>query len=118
MRVLLIDDSLTMRHMEASQLCQLGINDIIQAGDGQAGLELLARHMPVDIILLDINMPVMDGMAVLKNIRNNRRYNGIKIIMITSESEKSKVITALRAGANDYLIKPFKPEDFKKRIVL
>jgi two-component system chemotaxis response regulator CheY len=116
MRVLIVDDSSTMRKIECTQLGNLGISDIVQAEHGRDGLEKLAEHMPVDVVLLDINMPIMDGMTMLKRLRENKNYAKVKVIMVTSESEKGKVIEAIYAGANDYIVKPFKPENFKKKI--
>jgi len=116
MKVLIVDDSVTMQKIEINQLHALGISDIVTANNGQDGLKVLAEHMPVDVILLDINMPVLDGMEMLIKIRENSAYTNVKVIMVTSESEKEKVLEAIRAGANDYIVKPFQPEDFKTRV--
>ncbi|MBD3419170.1 MAG: response regulator [Chitinivibrionales bacterium] len=118
MRVLLVDDSNTMHKIQRNQLGGIGITDIIDAANGQEGMEKLAENMPVDIVLLDINMPIMDGMAMLRNVRQNPAYKDVKIIMVTSESEKSKVIEAVGAGANGYIVKPFTPEVFKEKLGL
>jgi two-component system chemotaxis response regulator CheY len=72
--------------------------------------------MPIDVILLDWNMPVMDGFTLLQNVRANGTYAGVKIFMCTSESEKSKVVEALKAGANNYIVKPFTPEGLKEKL--
>lgn len=116
LRFLLIDDSNTMRRIVAAQLQTLGISDIIEAHDGEEGLAKLEESMPVDYIMLDINMPKMDGMTCLKKIRENPKYNNVKIFMVTSEAEKQKVLEAVRAGANDYIVKPFTAETFKERL--
>jgi len=118
MRVLLVDDSSSMRTIQRSQLNKLGITDIVEAEDGFDGLMKLADNMPVDLICLDINMPNMDGMTCLKKIRENDSYKDLKIIMITSESEKKKVIEAISSGASNYLVKPFTPEAFKEKLGL
>jgi two-component system chemotaxis response regulator CheY len=117
MRVMIVDDSSTMRKIVTTQLNNLSITDVIQAENGRDGLEKLSEHMPVDIVLLDINMPIMDGMVMLKRMREHRVYDKVKVIMVTSESEKAKVIESIYAGANDYIVKPFKPENFKRKIV-
>jgi two-component system chemotaxis response regulator CheY len=66
--------------------------------------------------MLDWNMPVMDGITFLRKVRENPAYKSVKIIMCTSESEKSKVVEALKAGANNYIVKPFKPEALKEKL--
>ena len=118
MKVLIVDDSVTMRRIEATQLSQLGITDILQAENGRIGFEILIANMPVDVILLDINMPEMDNMTLLKKIRSDPKFSTVKIVMVTSESEKVRVLEALRAGANDYMVKPFSLNDFTKRITI
>ena len=116
MRILLVDDSATMRRIQRTQINGLGITDVIEAGDGNDGLEKLQANMPVDLILLDWNMPIMDGFTLLKKVRENPTYKAVKIIMCTSESEKSRVVEALKAGANNYLVKPFTPETLKEKL--
>jgi two-component system chemotaxis response regulator CheY len=116
MRILLVDDSNTMRRIQKTQLAGLGIKDIFEADNGEIALIELSNNMPVDVILLDWNMPVMDGLAFLKKIRENAAYAGVKVIMCTSESEKTKVIEALKAGANNYIVKPFTPVALKEKL--
>jgi two-component system chemotaxis response regulator CheY len=118
MRVLLVDDSTTMRRIQKTQLVAAGINDIIEAENGDEGFNKLESSMPVDFILLDWNMPVMDGFTLLKKIRSMPLYAGVQIIMCTSESEKSRVFDALKAGANNYIVKPFVPEALHKKLGL
>ncbi|MBD3391843.1 MAG: response regulator [Chitinivibrionales bacterium] len=116
MRILLVDDSSTMRRIQKNQLTALGLKDIIEAEDGKQAQEKLKAGMPVDVVLLDWNMPEMDGMAFLKIVRADATYNDVKIIMCTSESEKAKVLECLKAGANDYMVKPFTPESLQKKL--
>lgn len=116
MRILLIDDSATMRRIQKTQVNGLGINDVVEAGDGEEGLKRLKESMPVDMIMLDWNMPVMDGLTFLKKLRADNTYKDVKVIMCTSESEKTKVVEALKAGANNYLVKPFTPEALKEKL--
>lgn len=118
MKVLLVDDSATMRRIQKTQLGNLGISDIVEAGDGEQAISQLESSMPVDVILLDWNMPVMDGLTFLKKARANANYKDVKIIMCTSESEKAKVVEALKAGANNYIVKPFTPEALKEKLGL
>jgi len=116
MKILLVDDSTTMRRIQKTQLSNLGINDVVEAGDGQEGLKVLGESMPVDYVLLDWNMPKMDGITMLKEVRKDAKYAGVKIIMCTSESEKTRVIEALKAGANQYMVKPFTPDVLKEKL--
>jgi two-component system, chemotaxis family, chemotaxis protein CheY len=118
MRILLVDDSNTMRRIVQNQIKAAGFNDIVEATNGEEGLALLASSMPVDLIVLDINMPVLDGMAMLRKVRAEPKYNNVKIVMVTSESEKTKVMDAIAAGANDYLVKPFTTENLLKKLGL
>lgn len=116
MKILIVDDSGTMHKIIKNQLANAGIDESVDAFDGEDGLTKLESEMPIDVVLLDINMPKMDGMTMLRKVRSESRYSGVKIVMVTSESEKSKVLEALRAGANDYIVKPFQAEDFKERL--
>jgi two-component system chemotaxis response regulator CheY len=116
MKLLLVDDSSTMRRIQKTQINNLGITDVIEAADGSEALKELEDNMPVDVILLDWNMPVMDGMEFLVKVRENPSFKSVKIIMCTSESEKSKVVEALKAGANNYLVKPFTPAALKEKL--
>jgi two-component system chemotaxis response regulator CheY len=74
--------------------------------------------MPIDIVLLDWNMPVMDGITFLKTVRADEAYKDVKVVMCTSESEKSRVVEALKSGANNYIIKPFTPDALKEKLGL
>lgn len=118
MKVLLVDDSNTMRKIQINILKECGITDIIEAADGVEGLKKLEANMPIDIMLLDINMPAKDGMTVLKEVRGNSKYNDVKIYMVTSEAEKQKILEAVRLGVNDYIVKPIKASVFKEKIGL
>ena len=118
MRMLLVDDSATMRRIQRTQLNGLGITDIIEASNGEEALAQLQTKGPVNRILLDWNMPVMDGFTFLKKVRAEAVYNNVNIIMCTSEAEKCKIVEAIRAGANNYIIKPFTPEALKEKMGL
>jgi two-component system chemotaxis response regulator CheY len=118
MRILLVDDSSTMRRIQKNQIIALGIPDVLEAENGQDAWDKLSTNMPIDLILLDWNMPVMDGHTFLKKVRADDGYKTVKIIMCTSESEKSRVVEALKAGANNYIVKPFSPEALKEKLGL
>ena len=116
MRLLLVDDSATMRRIQKTQINNLGISDVIEAGDGSEAMTKLKDNMPIDVIMLDWNMPVMDGFTFLQNVRADPTFKAVKVIMCTSESEKSRVVDALKAGANNYLVKPFTPDALKEKL--
>jgi two-component system, chemotaxis family, chemotaxis protein CheY len=118
MKVLLVDDSSTMRRIQKTILAGLGIENVVEANNGEEALNLLAQNMPIDFMLLDWNMPVMDGITCLKKVRENAAYKDVKIVMCTSESEKTRVLEALKSGANNYVIKPFQPEVLKQKLGL
>lgn len=118
MRILLVDDSVTMRRIQKTQINSLGVSDVIEAGDGEEAFKKLVENMPIDLVMLDWNMPVMDGITLLKKIRADATFKAVKIIMCTSESEKTRVVDALKAGANNYLVKPFTPDALKEKLGL
>jgi two-component system chemotaxis response regulator CheY len=117
MKILLVDDSATMRRIQKTQLSSMGVTSVDEAANGEEALAKLATSA-YDVMLLDWNMPVMDGITCLTNIRRNNAYKNVKVIMCTSESEKEKVIVALKSGANNYIVKPFTPEALKEKLGL
>ena len=106
MRALVIDDSRAMRMILARILKEVGF-DVIEAGHGKEALERLAGIPPPELLMVDWNMPVMDGLALIKAVRADRAYDVARIMMVTTESERARVAEALGAGANDYMMKPF-----------
>jgi two-component system, chemotaxis family, chemotaxis protein CheY len=112
-KLLLVDDSSTMRRIQKNVLTKCGYTDVVEAEDGVNALAKM-QSGKMDMILLDWNMPNMDGLTFLKTIRE--RNDGTPVIMVTTEGEKDRVLTALQAGANSYVIKPFTPELLIKRI--
>lgn len=115
MKVLITDDSSTMLKIIKNTLLSIGIdaNDIIEAKDGQEAYEKYTQHQP-DLVLTDWNMPIMNGLEFVSKLRASGSTT--PIIMITTEANKAEVITALKAGANDYISKPFAPEALKEKI--
>jgi two-component system chemotaxis response regulator CheY len=119
MKVLLIDDSSTMRKIQKRVLETMGITDIVEAGNGKEALERLQEHHnDFNFVLCDINMPEMNGMETLKAIRANPDTVKLPVIMCTSVAEKGQVMEAIKAGATNYLVKPFQPEDLQNKINL
>lgn len=113
MKVLLVDDSGTMRTIQKRCLNKLGVEDVVEAEDGRQALEFFEKQ-PFDVVLSDWNMPNMDGLALLKEIRT--RNKTIPVIMITTEAERARVVTAIQAGVSDYLVKPFTPDGLKEKL--
>lgn len=113
MKILLIDDSKTMRNIQKSVLATLGHTEVEEAGDGQDGLSKAAACRP-ELILVDWNMPVMDGLTFVKSFRAVNKT--VPVIMVTTEAEKSRVIEAIKAGVNNFVVKPFTPDMLGQRI--
>jgi two-component system chemotaxis response regulator CheY len=114
MRVLVVDDSAVMRRIIINALAVAGVTDVVQAADGQEAVSS-AASAEFDAILLDWNMPVLSGIEALKVIRGM----GIKspVLMVTTEAEKTRVMEALKAGANNYVIKPFDPATLGQKLL-
>jgi two-component system chemotaxis response regulator CheY len=110
---MLVDDSRTMRNIEKNILNQIGFNDIMEAANGLEALSQIAARKP-DLILLDWNMPQMDGLTFMQTYRKTDRTT--PIIMVTTEAEKRRVVEAIKAGVNNYVVKPFTPEILGGRI--
>lgn len=109
MKALVVDDSKTMRIIVRSVLKPAGF-EVIEAEDGNDALAKIKEHTSFDLATLDYNMPGMNGLELLLNIRSNSTLNDMRVIMVTSEAETEKVNGALEKGANGYIIKPFKKE--------
>jgi len=117
MKVLLIDDSSTMRKIQKRVLESMSITDIVEAGNGKEALDKLKENNnDFTFILCDINMPEMNGMETLKAIRSNPDTAKLPVIMCTSVAEKGQVMEAIKAGATNYLVKPFQPEELQNKI--
>ena len=117
MRVLLIDDSTTMRKIQRRALNSLGIEDIDEAPNGKEGIEKLqAESYSYNLVMLDVNMPEMGGLEVLKAVRSDPNSKNIPIVMCTSVADKEQVMEAIKSGASNYVVKPFTPEDLQKKV--
>ncbi|MBI9114602.1 response regulator [Sanguibacter suaedae] len=117
MKALVIDDSRTMRRIVSSVLSDLGY-ETVEAGDGQAALDVLESGTEVDLACVDWNMPVMDGLTFVTEVRNRREWKDITLMMVTTESEHGQIVRALAAGAHEYVIKPFTPDAIRDKLEL
>lgn len=117
MKILLVDDSSTMRRIQKNTLEKLGHTDVTEAGDG---LEAIAKLQEgggsYDLVLMDWNMPNMTGIDALKKIKADPALKGVPVIMVTSESEKTRIMEAIQSGAANYVVKPFQPETLAEKI--
>jgi len=117
-RVLIIDDSSVMRKIVERSLRQAGLEleKVVEAGNGAEALAALGKD-PVDLILCDINMPVMDGLEFLRTLGTVESAKGVPVVMITTEGSETHVVEALSAGARGYIRKPFTPEQVKEHVL-
>jgi len=116
-RALIIDDSSVMRKIVERSLRQAGIelSQVIEAGNGAEALEVL-KESQVDLILCDINMPVMDGLEFVKQLPGVANGKDVPVVMITTEGSESHVVQALSCGARGYIRKPFTPEQVREQV--
>ena len=108
MRVLTVDDSRTIQAMLRHTLSSAGF-EVLQAGDGQQGLDVLAREK-VDLVITDINMPVMDGIQFIREVRATGSHNSLPILILTTETSQEKRDQGRAAGGTGWIVKPFDPE--------
>ena len=119
MKALIVDDSRAMRKIIGGILLKEGF-EIVEAANGEEALVLLNAPETgrVDLATIDWNMPVMDGLELVVNIRAEKSLRNITLMMVTTESEHSQIVRALAAGAHEYLIKPFTPEAVQEKLLM
>jgi len=117
-RALIVDDSSVMRKIVERSLRQAGIDleKVVEASNGAEALGAL-RDNPVDLVLCDINMPVMDGLEFVRQVGTVENAKGVPIVMITTEGSESHVVQALSSGARGYIRKPFTPDQVKEHVL-
>ena len=106
MQALVIDDSRAVRMLVGDILREQGF-EVCEAAHGQEGLAKLQENPGVNLVLVDWNMPVMDGLEFIKAVRAQCAWDGLRIVMVTTETESEQVQRAMNAGANEYVMKPF-----------
>jgi len=117
MRALVVDDSRAMRKIIAGALRKLGY-ETVEAADGAQALTVLGEGPLPDLATVDWNMPVMDGLTFVTQVRANREYRAMTMMMVTTEAEHGQIVRALAAGAHEYLIKPFTVEALEEKLAL
>src|SRR6516165_264161 len=113
-KVLIVDDSEMIRAIVAHALESFEC-ELLQAPDGVQGLALASRERP-DVILLDISMPVMDGIELLQRLKSDRELRSVPVIMLTSEASRNTVLRIAKLGVQDYIVKPFDEAQVVRRL--
>ncbi len=116
MKILVVDDSSTMRRIIKNTLARLGYKDILEGADGVEGWDAMNANPEIEMLITDWNMPEMNGLELVKKVRADERFTDLPIIMVTTEGGKAEVITALKAGVNNYIVKPFTPQVLKEKL--
>ena len=115
MRLLVVDDSSTMRRIVKNHLKAIGYSDVVEAEHGQAALACLAQA-PVDLVITDWNMPVMTGIELVATMRGEPQFKPIPVLMVTTMAEKESIIQAIQAGVTNYVVKPFDTQTLQAKI--
>src|SRR5699024_1044807 len=114
-KILVVDDFPTMRRIIKNLLKDLGFENVDEAEDGAMGLEKL-RDGNFELVISDWNMPNMDGLALLQNIRADSNLAKLPVLMITAEAKKDNIVAAAQAGANGYVVKPFTAATLEEKL--
>ncbi len=116
MRVLVVDDQLTIRSLVRSGLKELGIADVDEAMDGEEGFKALATTRPFQLVISDFNMPKLDGLGLLRMVRAHEPTRATAFIMLTGRADRDLVQRAVQFGVNNYLVKPFTVATLREKI--
>jgi len=111
-----VDDSSTMRRIIKNTLARLGYKDVLEAEHGAKAWQIMCENDDIDVLITDWNMPEMNGLELVKKVRAESKYEDMPIIMVTTEGGKAEVIVALKAGVNNYIVKPFTPAVLKEKL--
>ena len=115
LKVLVADDFATMRKIVRNILKQIGFDDIVEAEDGQAALQVL-KNENIGLVVTDWNMPNMNGLELLEKIRTDPKTAKLPVLMVTAEGLKENVVAAVKAGVNNYVVKPFTAEVLQEKL--
>lgn len=119
MKTLIVDDSNTMRRIIKNKLSEIGISDLemYEAEDGIEALKIL-KDTSIKLVLLDWNMPRLNGYELLQQLKADDKLKSIPVIMITTEGGKAEVVSAIKSGVCDYIVKPFDVETIQRKVQL
>ncbi|MCK4301909.1 MAG: response regulator [candidate division Zixibacteria bacterium] len=115
MKILAVDDSPTMRRIIVNTLKRAGFEDVMEASDGKDALAKM-KVEKFNFVITDWNMPEMDGLTFVTTLRTIDEYKKLPVLMVTTRSVKDDIVEALKAGVNNYIVKPFTPETLKEKI--
>ncbi len=119
-RILVIDDMPSIRDLVKNHLKAMGYKNLIEAGDGEQGHKMLVQEKgagkPVQLVISDWNMPVMNGLDLLKMLRKTPEWQNLPFVILTSEAEREQVTEAILAGVSQYVVKPFAGKIFEDKL--
>ncbi len=120
LKILIVDDHSTMRKTIREILAEMGYSNTLEAFDGQNAIDILHKHVstsnPIEFVISDWNMPILNGLELLKHCRGSLELKSVPFMLVTGEREQSQIVDAAKAGVSDYLIKPFSPLKIKEKI--
>jgi two-component system chemotaxis response regulator CheY len=114
MKFLVVDDSVTMRRIMINALQRIGYTEVVEASDGHEALSRFDGS--IEFIITDWNMPVMSGLEFARAVRSTRGGQTVPILMVTTRGAREDIVTAVEAGVNNYILKPFTPSVLKEKI--
>jgi two-component system chemotaxis response regulator CheY len=119
-RILIVDDMQAIRELVRSQLFVMGLNNVVQAQDGEEALKLLIgrrKHgSPFELVISDWNMPKMSGLELLRKVRTVPEWVNLPFILLTSETDREQVAEAILSGVSQYIVKPFTAKIFEEKL--
>lgn len=116
LKFLIVDDSVTMRRIVINSLANLNYLNYVEATDGNDALAKLESDPEINFVITDWNMPEMSGLELVKTIRADERFSELPVLMVTTRGLKNDIIEALKAGVNNYILKPFTPQVLREKI--
>jgi two-component system, chemotaxis family, chemotaxis protein CheY len=115
LKILAVDDSPTMRRIIVNTLKRAGFDNVVEASDGKDALAKM-KVESINFVITDWNMPEMDGLTFVTTLRGTPEYAKLPVLMVTTRSVQDDILAALKAGVNNYIVKPFTPETLKEKI--
>jgi two-component system chemotaxis response regulator CheY len=115
LKIMAVDDSPTMRRIIINTLKRAGFTDVVEATDGRDALAKM-KVEKVDFVITDWNMPDMDGLTFVTSLRSIEEFKSLPVLMVTTRSVKEDILDAMKAGVNNYIVKPFTPDTLKAKI--